>query len=102
MMDMYADEEDQDDAPINPGVVRKGTITEVELGSGKVRIIDPDYVIGLERRVVVLERLFRQQQQLIAQTNDNNNARRQETMNLQRQLDQKLDRGNDGYPPRRY
>lgn len=94
MVYMYADSDEEPTDTTKPQlpVFVKGYVTEVDIGTHKIKVIDPDYVVALERRVMMLEQqLQRQQQDLVRYRNDID-QRRRESMALQDQIDRKVDR----------
>jgi hypothetical protein len=93
MFYIYADPDDeQEKEKTQMPVTIRGHVTEVDLGTHKIKVIDPDYVVSLERRVMMLEQTIRQQQQAMVQLRNEMTTRRAESTVLQRQIDGKVNR----------
>jgi hypothetical protein len=94
-IDMYAVEDDGDElvaSAVKPGVTTLGAITEFDYGDKKIRVIDPEYVTSLERRLIAQEMELRQLRDDVRQLKNSNIQRRREASVLQSQLDRKIDR----------
>ena len=72
--------------------VSLGTITEFEVNGTRIRSIDPGYVMQLMRRIERNEQMIAELRNELRQMGNSLRQRKAESLNLQRQLDGKIDR----------